>query len=140
MFVLKLLKSSLESNINCMRIISLALCLFVAASLGMAQAPSKQDKQELAALAKLQKNRDGVKAQFDKHPKDAQLKVKFVKINDVLANATMTCDGLTPHQKYAGALRLFRVSVKVDPTDRDAENWIRQIEGIYKSMHRPIPN
>ncbi|HEY3783253.1 MAG TPA: hypothetical protein VGL56_19410 [Fimbriimonadaceae bacterium] len=123
-----------------MKIIPLALSVFVLASLGMAQGPTKQEKQELATLAKMQKDRDAVKAKFDKHPKDPALKGKFVKINDALANATMTCDALTPHQKYAGALKLYRVSLKTDPRDPEADKWVREIEGIYKSMHRPIPN
>ena len=52
----------------------------------------------------------------------------------------MTCDALNPHQKYAGALKLYRISLKTDPSDSEAKKWVDEIESIYKSMHRPIPN
>ena len=123
-----------------MRILLIAVSLLVFAACSVAQQPTKEAKREQAALAKLQKARDAVKADYDKHPRDPQLKIQFVKMNDALANATMTTDGLTPHQKYAGALRLFRQSVKTDPHDAEAIKWINQIESIYESMHRPIPN
>lgn len=117
----------------------LLACCALGACAVLAQTPTQRDKTELINLAHMQKIRDGVKAKLDKSPHNPALRHKFVVMNDQFANATMTCDALTSHQKYAGALRIYRQSLKVDPKDPEAAKWVNEIERIYKSMHRPIP-
>jgi hypothetical protein len=112
------------------------LCTLVLACAVFAQ---DQVKKEKAALAKVQVQRDNAKKALDKHPGNATLMHSFVGLNDNLANRTMNAEWLTPHDKYAGALRLYRVSLKVDPKDSEARKWVDMIESIYRSMKRPIP-
>ena len=55
-----------------------------------------------------------------------------------LAMATMS-SGQAPTKMYPTALKLFREAKVADPANKDAEKWIGMIEGIYKSMKRPVP-
>ena len=44
-----------------------------------------------------------------------------------------------PRVKYPGALKAYREVLKYDKTNAKAKQNIATIEGIYKSMGRPIP-
>lgn len=115
----------------------LAILLSVAVWVGAcAQNTPNVTKQ---SLAKLTKTRDAAQKALQKHPADAKLKQQFVAVNDKLADQTMMADFLTPHEKYAGALRDYRQSLKIQPKDAEARKWVDEIESIYRSMHRPIP-
>lgn len=57
----------------------------------------------------------------------------------VLGNGYMYEESLPPFQKYPAALRQFRAALKYDPDNKKAKQNIATIEGIYKSMGRPIP-
>jgi tetratricopeptide (TPR) repeat protein len=57
----------------------------------------------------------------------------------VLGNGYMYEESLPPFQKYPAALRQFRAALKFDPENKKAKQNIATIEGIYKSMGRPIP-
>lgn len=57
----------------------------------------------------------------------------------VLGNGYMYEESLPPFQKYPAALRQFRSALKFDPENKKAKQNIATIEGIYKSMGRPIP-
>ncbi|MBL8235467.1 MAG: hypothetical protein JNL98_43635, partial [Bryobacterales bacterium] len=46
---------------------------------------------------------------------------------------------IPPFRKYPGALRQFRKTVEYDPKNAKAKEHIATIEGIYKSMGRPVP-
>lgn len=48
-------------------------------------------------------------------------------------------DALPPRQKYAPALLAYREVLKYDPANKKAKENVEMIEGIYKSMGRPIP-
>jgi len=121
-----------------MRPIVLLLCLAALAPAAFAQAPA-QVKKDQADLAKLSTQRDASKTAMYKHPGNASYRHAFVLINDRFANKTMNASWMTPHDKYSKALRLYRVSLNLDPHDPDAKQWVDMIESIYKSMGRPIP-
>jgi hypothetical protein len=57
----------------------------------------------------------------------------------VLGNGYMYEESLPPFQKYPAALRQFRAALKFDSENKKAKQNIATIEGIYKSMGRPIP-
>jgi tetratricopeptide (TPR) repeat protein len=46
---------------------------------------------------------------------------------------------LTDARQYAAALGDYRRTVKYDPDNGEAKNWIDQIVGIYDSMNREAP-
>ena len=54
--------------------------------------------------------------------------------------ARMTDDNAAPRVKYRAALSDFRGALKLDPTNAKAKQNLALIEGIYKSMGRPIPS
>lgn len=48
-------------------------------------------------------------------------------------------DALPPRAKYPTALRAYREVLKYDKDNKKARSGIETIEGIYKSMGRPVP-
>ena len=79
------------------------------------------------------------KADYGKDSKDATKKDAYVKATDKYAYASMMATSLDRSVKYKQALHLYRESLQIDPTDKDAQNWINQIEMIYKSLGKPVP-
>jgi tetratricopeptide (TPR) repeat protein len=55
------------------------------------------------------------------------------------ADSMMTDEAAPPRVKYPGALRAYREVLKYDKENKKAQQGIATIEGIYKSMGRPIP-
>lgn len=48
-------------------------------------------------------------------------------------------DAVPPRTKYPTALKAYREVLKYDATNKKAKENISTIEGIYKSMGRPVP-
>ena len=46
---------------------------------------------------------------------------------------------LPPRMKYPSALKAYRQVLTVDKANKKAQTNIATIEGIYKSMGRPVP-
>ena len=57
----------------------------------------------------------------------------------LLGNAFMYEESLPPFRKYPSALREFRKVLSYDKENKKAKANITTIEGIYKSMGRPVP-
>lgn len=55
------------------------------------------------------------------------------------ADSFMYNDAVPPRMKYPTALKAYREVLKYDETNKKAKDNIGTIEGIYKSMGRPIP-
>jgi hypothetical protein len=55
------------------------------------------------------------------------------------ADSYMYNDALPPRQKYPVALRSYREVLKYDKENKKAQQGVSTIEGIYKSMGRPVP-
>ena len=73
-------------------------------------------------------------------PKDAAaLKAALVDANLALGDYNMFNEALPPFRKYPAALRAYRKVLEYDKTNKKATANIATIEGIYKSMGRPIP-
>jgi tetratricopeptide (TPR) repeat protein len=113
--------------------------LLLACLVGAQGAQSAEDTKELARLAKLDKAQATAKQAYLKKPKDAKLKKKYVDATTTLAYEVMTSPALSPREKYPRALRLYREAKQVDPKNKDAIKWVKEIEDIYKSMGRPVP-
>jgi tetratricopeptide (TPR) repeat protein len=56
------------------------------------------------------------------------------------ADSFMYNDALPPRAKYPAALRAYREVLKYEKDNKKAQQGIATIEGIYKSMGRPVPN
>src|SRR4051812_34239520 len=54
-------------------------------------------------------------------------------------DSMMYNESLPPRMKYPGALKAYRQVLQYDKDNKKAHDGINTIEGIYKSMGRPIP-
>ena len=68
-----------------------------------------------------------------------ELKNALAEANLAKADAFMNDDAAPPRVRYPTALRSYREVLKYDKQNRKAQENIATIEGIYKSMGRPIP-
>jgi hypothetical protein len=105
----------------------------------MEKAHSEKSGATTQDLGKLKKAHDDAKAAFDKVPKDEKAKKAYVEATVKLGTATMMSPDLPPREKYRGALAFYREALKVDPSNAEANNNKKLIEGIYKQMGRPVP-
>jgi hypothetical protein len=55
------------------------------------------------------------------------------------AQKIMLDPGLPPREKYPKALAMFRDALKIDPGNALAQDGVKLIEDVYKSMGRPVP-
>jgi len=94
------------------------------------------DKKEKAMLAQLEKKYTTAKADYAKKP---ATKPAYIKATLAYADAVLVSPALGPREKYPKSLRLYREVRSVDPSNKSAKSNIDLIEGIYKSMGRPIP-
>lgn len=116
-----------------MRLPALLLAAALATLAGAQSKNTRELMQFRAAYASAQKS-------LTAYPRDPKARKGFVAAGDRLALFTMSADSLTPHEKYAGALKIYREVLKVDPKDGEAKSNSNLILSIYKQMHRPIPN
>ena len=68
-----------------------------------------------------------------------ELKKALVDANMTKADAFMNDASAPPRVKYTTALKAYREVLKYDKTNKKAQENISTIEGIYKSMGRPVP-
>lgn len=73
------------------------------------------------------------------NPKSAEVKSTLVDALLAKADSIMSDDSAPPRTKYPTALRTYRQVLTVDKDNKKAQSNITTIEGIYKSMGRPIP-
>ncbi|HUS06635.1 MAG TPA: hypothetical protein VMZ52_10080 [Bryobacteraceae bacterium] len=55
------------------------------------------------------------------------------------ADSLMSDEALPPRAKYPAALRAYRHALEMDKENKKAQQGISTIEGVYKSMGRPVP-
>jgi len=67
------------------------------------------------------------------------LKTALIDANMAKADDFMANDSVPPRVKYTTALKAYREVLKYDPQNKKAKANVDTIEGIYKSMGRPIP-
>lgn len=115
--------------------------LLLASVLAIASVMAQDFSAKVKDLVKEKKYDEAVKVL-----EDSGAKVKAGAKNQPLAdahvlvgNSMMYDDTLPPFKKYPGALREFRKALKFDKENAKAKSNIDTIEGIYKSMGRPVP-
>lgn len=113
--------------------ITLAAALLLAAGKPLDEAKALlKDKKFDEAVAVLD---PAIKA----NPKDAALKTTMVDALLGSADGYMYNDKLPPFKKYPAALKTYRRVLEFDKNNQKAKDNIATIEGIYKSMGRPVP-
>ena len=75
------------------------------------------------------------------HKSKPRAEVKTALVDAYLAkgDSFMHNDAVPPRVKYPTALRAYREVLKYDKDNKKARTGIDTIEGIYKSMGRPVP-
>lgn len=73
------------------------------------------------------------------YKKDNSLKKELIAKHLTAGNYLMFEANLSPKKKYKPALKHFRRVLELDPTNAEALRNKGQIEEIYTSMGRPIP-
>jgi hypothetical protein len=79
---------------------------------------------------------------FDKvyeKSKSADNKAKYIEKHLAAGNYLMFEADLNPKEKYGPALKQYKKVLEADPTNKEALTNKEQIESIYESMGRPIP-
>jgi len=72
-------------------------------------------------------------------PKDVAVKNAMVEALMGNADTYMYNENLPPFKKYPTALKSYRRVLEFDKTNQKAKDNVAMIEGIYKSMGRPVP-
>jgi tetratricopeptide (TPR) repeat protein len=67
------------------------------------------------------------------------VKKALAEANLAKADSFMSNDAAPPRVKYPTALKAYREVLKYDKDNSKAKQNIATIEGIYKSMGRPVP-
>lgn len=96
------------------------------------------DKEEVAMLGRLERAYVAARLKNEKAP-SAPAKKAYLGAALKYADAVLVSPALGPKDKYPKALRVYREVKNVDPANKAAKEKIELIEGIYKSMGRPIP-
>lgn len=117
---------------------ALACLLILPLAVGISAQGNTLDKEK-AKLAKLEKAYLAAKSAFGKDKKNAAKKKAYVQATVAYGTATMNSPALAPKDKYPKALRLYREALAIDPKNAEAKENKATIEGIYRSMGRPIP-
>ena len=101
------------------------------------------DKTDMATDDAQDKKADELtKAAFDfenNYKKDSNLKKELISKHMTAGNYLMFEANLSPKKKYKPALKHYRRVLELDPNNVEAQRNKSQIEEIYTSMGRPIP-
>lgn len=76
---------------------------------------------------------------YKKTPNDAALAKAMADAHLKYGDFYLNNGQLPPFQKYPNALRQYRAVLAIDKNNKAAKDNIALIEGIYKSMGRPVP-
>ncbi len=87
---------------------------------------------------KLVKEAKDFEEEYKKNSTEENKRILIEK-NMAAGNYLMYQAELNPKKKYGPALKLFKRVLELDPKNQEAMNNKMQIEDIYNSMGRPIP-
>ena len=113
-----------------MLILALAGALYAADAVAEAKKKVAEKKYD-EAIAQLE-------AEHKAKPR-AEVTKALAEANLAKADSFMYNDSLPPRAKYPTALRAYREVLKYDKENKKAQQGVATIEGIYKSMGRPVP-
>jgi len=115
------------------------LAATVAVSLWAAADPAVQEAKKLVTAKKYDEAIATLEKAQKAHPKAVDVQKELAETHLAQADSFMYNDALPPRMRYPQALRAYRKVLQYDKTNKKAQEGIASIEGIYKSMGRPIP-
>ena len=80
-----------------------------------------------------------LEAAHKKNPKSADVTKALADALLAKGDSFMYNEQLPPRMKYPSALKAYRQVLVYDKANKKAQTQIATIEGIYKSMGRPVP-
>ncbi len=95
-------------------------------------APKVPEPEKPAELVELEKA-------YEKNTGDEATKKKLIQATYELGRKIEYDNSLPPFVKYRQALKLFRRTLELDANHKEALAEKEQIESIYRSMNKPIP-
>jgi tetratricopeptide (TPR) repeat protein len=113
---------------------TLLLSTALACTLMAADATVDAAKKNITA-----KKYDEAIAQLEKAKQTPEVKKTLADAYLAKGDSMMYNDAMPPRVKYPGALKAYREVLKYDKDNKKAHENVATIEGIYKSMGRPIP-
>jgi len=116
----------------------IALALAAAAVLFAAD-PAVQEARKQIADKKYDEAISSLESAYKKNPKATDVKQALADAWLAKADSFMNDASMPPRMKYPGALKAYRQVLAYDKANKKAQDQIATIEGIYKSMGRPVP-
>jgi tetratricopeptide (TPR) repeat protein len=116
---------------------NLLLGLALSSALMAADATVEQARKKIA-----EKKYDEAIAQLESAntaKPNAELKKTLAEAYLAKADSIMADQAAPPRMKYPNALHAYREVLKYDSANQKAKDQIAQIEAVYRSMGRPIP-
>jgi tetratricopeptide (TPR) repeat protein len=112
---------------------------FAAAAMLMAASPKVTEAQAKVKAGKFEEALAILDPAYKASPKDAEITKALAETHLKYGDSFMYNEALPPRQKYRPALKQYREVLTFDPKNKDAQDKIKLIEGIYKQMGMPIP-
>ena len=115
-------------------------CAFVGSVLLLAAAnPKVAEAQAKVKAGKYEEAFALLDPAYKANPKDAEVAGALAQAHLKYGDSFMYNEALPPRQKYRPALKQYREVLTYDAKNKDAQDKIKLIEGIYKQMGLPIP-
>lgn len=105
----------------------------------LAADPSVEQARKQLADKKYDEAIASLDTAFKKNPKSVDVKAGLIEAYLAKGDSLMNDPAMPPRVKYPGALKSYRQVLTYEKTNKKALDNIATIEGIYKSMGRPIP-
>ena len=114
-------------------------CTFFVTVLLMAANPKVTEAQAKVKAGKFEEALALLDPAYKTNPKDAEITKALAETHLKYGDSFMYNQALPPRQKYRPALKQYRDVLTFDPNNKDAQDKIKLIEGIYKQMGMPVP-
>ena len=114
-------------------------CTFLAIALLLAANPKVAEAQALVKAGKFEDAIALLDPAYKANSKDPEINKALAETHLKYGDSFMYNEALPPRQKYRPALKQYREVLTYDPKNKDAQDKIKLIEGIYKQMGMPVP-
>jgi tetratricopeptide (TPR) repeat protein len=113
--------------------------VFLLGALLYAADPAVEQARKKIADKKYDEAISSLEAAHKAKPKSVEVQKALGDAYVAKADSFMYNDALPPRQKYPTALKAYRQALAYDSDNKKAKEGVSTIEGIYKSMGRPVP-